>query len=46
MSADKIQNLVDKTYTLSKDYNHQYVTLEHLLAIILDRITQKLVSSK
>ena len=36
MSADKIQNLVDKTYTLSKDYNHQYVTLEHLLAIILD----------
>ena len=36
MSSDKIQNLVDKTYTLSKDYNHQYVTLEHLLAIILD----------
>ena len=36
MSSDKIQNLVDKTFTLSKDYKHPYVTLEHLLAIILD----------
>ena len=36
MSSDKIQHLVDKTFTLSKDYKHPYVTLEHLLAIILD----------
>ena len=34
--SDKIQDIVDKTYTLSKDYRHHYVTLEHLLAIILD----------
>jgi ATP-dependent Clp protease ATP-binding subunit ClpA len=36
MSQDKIQDIVDKTYTLSKDYRHHYVTIEHLLAIILD----------
>ena len=36
MSQDRIQELVDKTYTLSKDYRHHYVTIEHLLAIILD----------
>ena len=36
MSGDKIENIVNKTFTLSKDYRHQYVTLEHLLAIILD----------
>ena len=36
MSSDKIQHLVDKTFGLSKDYRHEYVTLEHLLAIILD----------
>ena len=36
MSSDKIQQLVDKTFSLSKDYKHHYVTLEHLLAIILD----------
>ena len=36
MSSDKIQYLVDKTFSLSKDYKHHYVTLEHLLAIILD----------
>ena len=34
--SDRIQELVDKTFTLSKDYKHQYVTIEHLLAIILD----------
>ena len=33
---DKIEELVNKTFTLSKDYKHYYVTLEHLLAIILD----------
>ena len=36
MSSDRIQELVDKTFTLSKDYRHHYVTIEHLLAIILD----------
>ena len=36
MSGDRIQELVDKTFTLSKDYRHHYVTIEHLLAIILD----------
>jgi len=36
MSGDKIEELVNKTFTLSKDYKHHYVTLEHLLAIILD----------
>ena len=36
MSADRIQDLVNKTFTLSKDYKHHYVTIEHLLAIILD----------
>jgi len=36
MSSDKIQELVDKTFTLSKDYKHHYVTIEHLLAIIID----------
>ena len=36
MSNDRIQELVDKTFTLSKDYRHHYVTIEHLLAIILD----------
>ena len=34
--SDRIQELVDKTFTLSKDYKHHYVTIEHLLAIILD----------
>ena len=33
---DKIEELVNKTFTLSKDYKHHYVTLEHLMAIILD----------
>ena len=36
MSSDRIQQLVDKTFTLSKEYRHHYVTIEHLLAIILD----------
>ena len=36
MSSDKIQELLDKTFTLSKDYKHHYVTIEHLLAIIID----------
>ena len=36
MSGDRIQELVDKTFSLSKDYRHHYVTIEHLLAIILD----------
>ena len=36
MSSDKIQELVDKTFTLSKDYKHHYVTIEHLLAVIID----------
>ena len=36
MSADRMQQLVDKTFTLSKEYRHHYVTIEHLLAIILD----------
>ena len=36
MSSDRIQELVDKTFTLSKDYKHHYVTIEHLLAIIID----------
>tara|TARA_R110002073_G_scaffold58749_2_gene148634 strand:- start:1803 stop:4040 length:2238 start_codon:yes stop_codon:yes gene_type:complete len=34
--SDKIQDLVNKTFTLSKDYKHHYVTIEHLLAIILE----------
>jgi len=34
--SDRIQDLVNKTFTLSKDYKHHYVTIEHLLAIILD----------
>ena len=33
---DRIEELVNKTFTLSKDYKHHYVTLEHLLAVILD----------
>ena len=36
MSGDRIQQLVEKTFSLSKDYRHHYVTIEHLLAIILD----------
>jgi len=36
MSSDKIEIIVNKTFNLSKDYNHQYVQIEHLLAIILD----------
>jgi len=34
--SDQIENIVNKAFTLSKDYKHQYVTIEHLLAIILD----------
>ena len=36
MPGDKIEELVNKTFILSKDYKHHYVTLEHLMAIILD----------
>ena len=33
---DRIENIVEKTFRLSKDYKHQYVQIEHLLAVILD----------
>ena len=35
-NEDKIEKIVNKTFMLSKDYRHHYVTIEHLLAIILD----------
>ena len=35
-NEDKIEKIVHKTFMLSKDYRHHYVTIEHLLAIILD----------
>ena len=34
--SDRIEHIVEKTFRLSKDYKHQYVQIEHLLAIILD----------
>lgn len=34
--SDRIEHIVEKTYRLSKDYNHLYVQIEHLLAVILD----------
>ena len=36
MSERKIEEIVERTFNLSKDYKHQYVQVEHLLAIILD----------
>ena len=36
MSERKIEQIVERTFNLSKDYKHQYVQVEHLLAIILD----------
>jgi len=36
MSDRKIEQIVERTFNLSKDYKHQYVQVEHLLAIILD----------
>lgn len=34
--SDRIENIVEKTFRLSESYNHQYVQIEHLLAIIVD----------
>lgn len=34
--ADRIEQLVHKTFTLSKEYKNHYVQIEHLLAVILD----------
>ena len=34
--SDQIEKIVNQAFTLSKDYRHQYVTIEHLLAIIMD----------
>ena len=36
MSERKIEQIVERTFNLSKDYKLQYVQGEHLLAIILD----------
>ena len=36
MSERKIEEIVERTFNLSKDYKHQYVQIEHLLAIILE----------
>ena len=33
---EEIEQLVERVFALSKDYKHEYVTLEHLLAILLD----------
>ena len=33
---DEIEQLVERVFALSRDYKHEYVTLEHLLAILLD----------
>ena len=33
---DQIEHLVERVFALSKDYRHEYVTLEHLLAILLE----------
>ena len=32
---DKIEHLVEQVFALSRDYKHEYVTLEHLLAVLL-----------
>jgi len=36
MSERKIEEIVERTFNLSKDYKHHYVQIEHLLAIILE----------
>jgi len=36
MSDGRIEQIVERTFNLSKDYRHHYVQVEHLLAIILD----------
>lgn len=33
---DNIEQLVSRVFALTKDFKHEYVTLEHLLAILLD----------
>tara|TARA_B110000503_G_scaffold134014_1_gene212391 strand:+ start:1112 stop:3343 length:2232 start_codon:yes stop_codon:yes gene_type:complete len=33
---DKIEQLVERIYALTRDYKHEYVTLEHLLFVLLD----------
>jgi ATP-dependent Clp protease ATP-binding subunit ClpA len=33
---DKIEQIVERVYQLTRDYKHEYVTLEHLLAILLE----------
>ena len=33
---DKIEQIVERVFALSRDMNHEYVTLEHLLAVLLD----------
>ena len=33
---DKIEQIVERVYALTRDYKHEYVTLEHLLFVLLD----------
>ena len=33
---DRIEEIVERVFQLTRDYKHEYVTLEHLLAILLE----------
>lgn len=35
-NSDKIEQLVERVFALSRDYKHEYVTLEHLLVVLLE----------
>ena len=35
-SNPEIENIVNTATTIAKDYNHQYVTLEHLLVALVE----------
>jgi ATP-dependent Clp protease ATP-binding subunit ClpA len=32
----RIEQLVDRLYSMTRDYNHEYVTLEHLMFVLLE----------
>ena len=34
---DRIEHIVERVFQLTREYKHEYVTLEHLLAILLEQ---------
>ena len=34
---ERIEHIVERVFSLTRDFNHEYVTIEHLLVVLLEQ---------